>query len=948
MRTWLSLVLLAILTLNMGLHAQAAHPRLRTTAEVTDSLRQPLPVDPHVIVGTLKNGIRYYIRENHRPEKRAELRLVVNAGSILEDDDQQGLAHFTEHMAFNGTEHFPKQALVDYLESVGMRFGPDLNAYTSFDETVYMLQVPTDTLEVLETGFRILEEWAHRVTFDSVEIEKERGVVVEEWRLGRGAQARIRDKQLPILFKNSRYAERLPIGKKAVLDTFHHETLKRFYRTWYRPDLMAVIAVGDFDKNHIEELIHQTFSQIPPPKHLRLRPYYPVPDHQEPLFAIATDPEATGSNVIIYFKRDVEEQSTHADYRRMLVKGLYQAMFNQRLDELRQQPDPPFLYAFSSEARFIRTKDFYVLGAIVEDQKITTGLDALLTEAERVRRFGFTASELERQKAELLRSIESAYRERDKTESRAYASEYIRNYLLNEPIPGVEYEYELYQKFIPTITLEEVNRLAEELITPHNRVITVSAPEKPGVHVPDEKELMGVFQAATQKEVTPYEDTVSDEPLIPALPTPGKIVQEDSIPELGVIRWRLSNGARVILKPTDFKNDEVLFSAYSFGGHSLVPDSEYIPAITAASIIEEGGVGKFNRIELDKKLAGKLVEVSPWINSLEEGFSGSASPKDAETLFQLIHLYFTAPRKDSTAFLAYKSRLKGFLENRSASPEAAFSDTLQVTLTRHHFRARPWSLEMLDQLDLERSYAIYRDRFADAGDFVFFFVGNVDLQQFRTFAETYLASLPGKNRRETWRDVGIRPPTGVIQKAVYKGLEPKSRVQIVFTGPFEWTRENRYLINSLAAVLRIKLREQLREEEGGTYGVGVWAATPQYPVPGYRFNITFGCAPERVQQLTDLVFQQIDSLKQSPPAEIYLRKVKETQRRKYETDLKRNGYWLSVLEFHDEHGEDPRNVLKFPELVEQLSGEDLRNAARQYLNTDNYVMVVLYPEKYAR
>lgn len=908
----------------------------------------PLPVDTNITVGKLKNGLTYYIRKNQKPENRAELRLVVNAGSILEDNDQQGLAHFVEHMAFNGTENFEKHELINYLESIGMRFGPDLNAYTSFDETVYMLQIPTDSSRIVEKAFQILEDWADHISFDDTEIDKERGVIIEEWRLGRGADARMRDKQFPILFKGSQYAVRLPIGQKAVLDTFHHDTLLRFYHDWYRPDLMAVVAVGDFNKSQIETLIKEHFAGIPEPPNPRKREMYPVPDNTKPLFAIATDTEATGSRVSVYYKKDVQDENSEKAYRQNLVEALYNSMFNQRLDELRQLPDPPFLFAFSGQGRFVRTKDVYLLSAAVKDNQVETGLETLLTEAARIKKYGFTQSELERQKLEMLRGMEQAFNERDKTQSRQYAAEYIRNYLTDEPIPGIEYEYKLYQKFIPTITLEEVNRVADESITDKNRVVLVNEPEKERVEVPTIAALSAVFDKVAHEDIASYTDVISNEPLIAVPPAPGKIVSENTIPEIGVTEWVLSNGVKVILKPTDFKNDQVLFSAYSPGGSSLVSNQDYIAALTAASVVGQGGVGPFNQIELDKKLAGKVVSVFPSIGSISEGISGSASPQDLETMFQLIYLYFTEPRKDSSAFLSYQSRIKGFLENRNADPESAFEDTIDVTMAQHHFRARPWSQELLREMNLERSYDIYKNRFADASDFTFIFVGNIDLETLKPFVQTYLAGLPALNRNETWKDEGITPPKGIVDKEVKKGLEAKSQVRIIFSGPFEWNRQNRYDIGSLAAVLRIKLRESLREDKGGTYGIGVNASPSHYPESEYEFSISFGCAPDRVDELTQTVFQQIDSLKEFGTTETYLQKVKETQRREQETDLKENRYWLNTLRFYFFNKEDPRSILELDKYVEALDSNAIRKAAQKYLNEDNYVKVVLYPADFVK
>lgn len=905
---------------------------------------QRLPVEPAVTIGTLANGVRFYIRANPEPRERAELRLVLKAGSVLEDDDQLGLAHFVEHMAFNGTENFAKQELVDYLEGIGMRFGPDLNAYTFFDETVYLLKVPTDSAELVATAFQILEDWAHQITFDHEEIDKERGVVIEDWRLGRGASARIRDKQFPVLFKDSRYAERLPIGKLQVLESFDYETLKRFYRDWYRPDLMAVIAVGDFEPPTIEDLIRTHFGNLPMPDNARERPSFPVPDHDETLFAIATDPEATFSSVSVYWKQALRDESTVGAYRQSIVESLYNQMLNQRLFELTQQADPPYLGAFSGQGRFIGSTEVYILGAGVQNNGIERGLETLLTEAERVARHGFTESELNREKRELLRNIEQVYAEREKTESDAYAEEYVRNFLYDEPFPGIAYEYELHQQLVPGVQLQEVNRLAREWITDRNRVILVSAPEKEDVRVPTEDELLAIFAAVQTADIAAYEEAASEAPLVAQPPRPAEIIEIEEIQEIGVQHWTLANGVRVLLKPTDFKDDEILVRAWSPGGTSLATDADYIAAATADGVVTRGGAGEFNLIDLQKQLAGEAVRVSPYIASLSEGFAGSVSPDDVETLFQLIYLYFTAPRRDEEAYLSFRSRIQASLANRSADPVSAFSDTLRVTLTQYHFRARPPTVELYDEMDLDKSFAFYRDRFADASDFTFVFVGSLDPDSLMPLIQTYLGGLPSSGREETWRDEGIRPPSGVIRKAVYRGIEPKSQTQIVFTGPFEWTRANRYALRSLANVMRIRLREVLREDLGGAYDVGVSAVPTRDPRQAYEIRIHFGTAPERLEELTGVVFLQIDSLQQVGPSQEDIDKVKEMQRRQYEEDLRENSFWLGQLVAHDLYGYDPRDILTFEKLIDQLTAEKVQEAATLYLRTDNYVQVSLYPE----
>ena len=942
MTRWIRYLGLAVIA------ACAAAPEPSPPPTASPSPSEILSPDPQIRLGRLSNGMRFYIRENQKPEKRAELRLAVDVGSILEAEDQLGLAHFTEHMAFNGTKLFPKQELIDYIESVGMRFGADLNAYTSFDETVYMLQVPTDSTTILKKGFQILAEWSHYVSFDAEEIDKERGVVIEEWRLGRGAGQRMFDKILPDLFKGSRYADRLPIGKKEVLEGFDHEALRKFYRDWYRPDLMAVIAVGDFNSDSIEAMIRESFASVPTPASPIERTIWPVPDHEETLINISTDLEATWSSVAVYYKQAVRPYKTVADYRQSLVESLYNGMLNQRLFELTKEEDPPFLSAGSSQGRFIRSKEFYILSANVREGGIERGLDAVLTEAERVQRHGFTPSELSRQKVNMLRGMEQAYRERDKSRSRGYAGEYIRNFLVGEPIPGIEKEHDLYNELIPGIGIDEVNRIGSTWIKDDSRVISVQMPEKEGLAVPRESDILAVMTAVHAKEIAPYVDDVSSLPLVEHVPAPGSVVSEKLIPEIEVTEWMLSNGVRVFLRPTDFKNDEVLFAAYSPGGHSLVEDVDYISAATATSVLLESGMGSFTQIQLRKKLAGKVVRVAPTIRTLGEGIGGMASPEDLETMFQLIFLAFTAPRADSSAFIAYKARMKGRLENRGARPETAFGDTISVTMSQNHHRSRPWTVDLLAEMDLQRSLAIYRDRFADASDFTFIFVGNFTPSELRPLIETYLGGLPSLNREETWRDRAPRPPKGIVKKTVRRGIEPKSQTRVVFTGPFEWNWQNRYDLGAMVSAFRIKLREVMREDLGATYGVGISASRSQHPVGSYSISVSFGCAPERADELREVLFAQIDSLREFGLPVSYVEKVQESQRRSYETDLKENRYWLNTLLFYLRNEEDPTNILKKEEKVKGLTVEAVQAAARKYFNRSNYAQFVMLPEEGAK
>ncbi|RMF10469.1 MAG: insulinase family protein, partial [Candidatus Neomarinimicrobiota bacterium] len=691
-----------------------------------------LPLDSSIVTGQLDNGLTYYIRPNRKPENRVELRLVVNAGSILEREDQQGLAHLVEHMAFNGTTHFPKQKLVDYLERIGMRFGADVNAYTSFDETVYMLEVPTEEETYIDTGLQVLRDWAGDVAFEPEEVDKERGVVKEEWRLGRGADARLRDKTLPVMVKDSRYAVRLPIGQPEVLDTARYETLTDFYHTWYRPDLMAVVVVGTIDPGRMESAIRMLFSDLKNPDPEKPRVLYPVPDHDEPLTVVATDPEAAYTVLQWIVKQPSREQGSRESYVSDLRERLFTSMFSNRLDELRQKPDSPFLYSYTAAGPLVRTKDAFQLVTLVKEGKIESALETLAREVERVRRYGFTATEFERAKKKMIRSYEQALKEADKTESRSLAAELIRHFLTAEPVPGIAYETALVKEVLPRLTLEEVNALADQLMSRKNTVLAVTGMDKAGLTYPAGDELLAVRERVLAESIDPYVDRVSEAPLVAYLPPGGSIVAEDRIDAIDAYVWTCANGVRVCAKPTDFKNDQILFTAFSPGGGSLVPDDRFIQAVYATGIVTAGGAGTFDRIQLEKKLSGKVVSVRPYMDDLWEGFEGSSSREDLTTLFQLIWLYGTEPRKDSTAFLSYRQRVLDVVSHHHLQPEAAYRDSITALVNGHHIRARFPSEEDIRSLDLDQAFQIYRDRFADFDDFTFVFVGSFDPDTLRT------------------------------------------------------------------------------------------------------------------------------------------------------------------------------------------------------------------------
>jgi zinc protease len=906
----------------------------------------PLPYDPAVTVGTLPNGMRYYIRENHKPEKRAELRLVVNAGSVLEDEDQRGLAHMVEHMAFRGTKKFPGNQVSSYLESVGMRYGPDINAFTSFDETVYMITIPTDTAAIVDKGFQILSEWAHNLAFDTSQIAKERPVVIEEWRLGQGAENRMQNKWFPVLFTGSQYGDRLPIGDIKTLETYKLETLRRFYDTWYRPDLMAVVAVGDFDKKTVEGLITRYLGAIPRAANPRPRKSFPVPSHDSTLVSINTDKEATRSTIRLMYKEPKRSNTTVATYRQRLVEELFGSLFNDRFSEITQKPNPPFINAYASQGALVRSAESFSLTAIVADNGIPRGLNALLSEGERVRRFGFLQSELDRAKKDFERGIEQAYAERKKTNSSVYAQSYVSSFLESEPSTSLDWDLVAIKKFLPSITLAEVNRLSGEWMTTKNRVVATTSPDKPGIVNPSAGELMLAFEAVKGADIAAYTETAPSSKLVNVDPVGGRVVSETQVKSVGITEWKLSNGVRVLLKPTDFNADQINFTAYSAGGASLLSDASFVAASAADLIPMTSGVGTFSVIDLQKFLAGKQVSVSPSIENLSEGISGTGSQRDVETMLQLVYLYFTQPRLDTSQVNTFFGRYKGVLANRSASPEAAFSDTLQVTLAQHSVREQPVSAEMLDRIDAAKSFAFYKDRFADASGFTFVFVGNFNLDSVKPLVAKWLGSLPSTRKKETWRDTGVRPPAGVVQRVVKKGAEPKARTALVFTGPFEFTRQNRYFLSALAELLNIKLREALRENMGGTYGVSVSPGATRDPVPSYRFSIGFGSAPERLEDLTAAALVQIDSVKRFPATPEYLNKVKEAALRARETAIKQNGYWMAQISTFDQNGWPLDEIPNGDKLITSLTAENLQRAAQLYLRTDNYVRVSLYPENF--
>jgi zinc protease len=927
--------------------AQAPSGRETTAESVASySLTQSMPVDPEVLVGALENGLRFYVRPNGKPARQAELRLVVKAGSALEDPDQLGLAHFVEHMEFEGTRRFPRQVVIDFLSSLGLSIGPDANAATSFDDTQYTLRVPTDVPGVLDRALTVLADWAQGATFDETALEHERGIVLSEWRMNLGAEERTQEKIRRVQLEGSRYADRPPIGDPAVIERATRDQLVRFYRDWYRPDLMAVIVVGDVDRNAVAAMIRRHFSTLANPERERPRPSFDVPDRPASRYTVVTDKESTATVVQISNLRPARNQGSVGGYREILADQLFAAMLDARLDELRQSENPPFLNANAERGLFQapRTRDQAILQALVANDSAAKGIDALATELERVARFGFTASELERAKQASMSGSERVVTESPDRESESRADEYTRNFLQNEALPTIWQELAFHRRFLPGITLSEVNALAGDWFPEQNRLVLVSAPEGAGAALPSETQLATVVRNASAKKLEAYVDGAAGLTLMDAPPARGSIAKTEARPG-GITEWTLSNGATVVLLPTTLKADQILFRAIAPGGTSVASDADFIPARVADDVVLAGGVGRLSSVSLDRLLTAKAVAVRPFIGEIVHGMGGGSTPQDLETLFQLIHVRFTQPRADPTAFAAMKGQALALLANQSASPEVVFDQTLDEVLSRNSVRRQPETAATVAQWNLDKSLAFYKARFANAANFTFVFVGSFTPDRLRPLVENYIASLPSTGARETWRDLGIVPPRGVVERTVEKGIAPKSAVSIVFTGPFEYDDANKLALRTMVMLLQSKLSDAIRQELGGTYSITATSETAKFPKQEFRVKIDWTCDPARTASLVQRVFEEIASMKTTLLSRDQMSRVQDALLRDLERNSQENGYLLNQIarRYEDGEGDRPALTQAVPEIA-ALSGYAIQLAAMNYLDTANYVKVVLMPE----
>ncbi len=911
-------------------------------------LSQKLPVDSGVRIGKLANGLTYYIRHNEKPESKAEMRLVVNAGSILEDSDQQGLAHFNEHMAFNGSEHFKKNELVNFLQSIGVQFGADLNAYTGFDETVYILPIPLTDTSNLRKGLTVLDDWAGNLSFDDDQIDGERGVILEESRLGKGADDRMQRKTFPVLYEGSLYAQRNPIGKDSIIQHFPHDAIRRFYHSWYRPDLMAVIIVGDIDVNKTEALVKEYFNGLQNPSNEKPRFYAEVAARKKDESVVATDKEATNFFIEVdYPFYKVKPETTLNDYRTDLTKNIFTSMFNQRLSQLAKSDNPPFLFASTGFASQARNYESFGGFAVAGKSGPDTALDVLMQEIERVKQFGFTQAELDRAKKSQLAFIQQTYNNRTKEESSEYAEEYIRNFSTQESIPGIAAEYNYYNQLLPGITLSEVNALSDPLKKDQHIYVGLTGPSGSSYTLPDSTQLLQMAYTAMKLPVTAYTEKAVASDLLKNKPKAGTITNETKNTTLGTTELTFSNGAKAVIKPTDFKNDEILLTSFHKGGISRYNAIDKYNATYASNIVQQMGIGNFSPTDLSKYLAGKNVNVAPRLSALSAGISGSSSIKDFETMLQLLYLYLTAPKKDEAMFNAWKDKQKSAVQYAMQDPQTAFVDTFYQTLFQHN-ALEPVIIpkpQYFDSINLNRSLEIYNSQFSDANDFTFIFTGNVNIDSVKDLLATYIGGLPHTNNKALFADNGVRPVQGDINLNIYKGSEDKSLIIKYYSGIVAYDEDLALKASALTEILNIKIIEDLREKLGAMYSGGIYGGLEKLPYNRFSFVLELPCGPKNVDTLLESAKAEIDSIKNFGPNQTDLNKVKKTWLEQYKVQLKENGFWSGKLQDIYFQNDDPQRIFEYEQNINALTVDDIKLAANKLLKDDNVLSAILYPAK---
>lgn len=910
----------------------------------------PLPVDKNVRIGQLDNGLTYYIRHNKLPENRAEFYIAQKVGSILEEPQQRGLAHFLEHMAFNGTKNFPgddkRLGVIPWCETVGIKFGTNLNAYTSIDETVYNISnAPIDRTGVLDSCLLILHDWSNYILLKDDEIDKERGVIREEWRSRNSGMLRVYTDLLPTIYPGDKYADCMPIGSIDVINNFPYKDIRDYYHKWYRPDLQGIVIVGDIDVDAVEAKLKAVFADVQKPVNPAERTYYPVADNKEPIVAIGTDKEVDDPSIEIYFKQDAtpDSEKNNVGYlASQYMTSMISSMLNARLSELVQSANPPFTRASSYYSDFFvaKTKEAFALSASSKADGIETALKTLLQETERARRFGFTESEYARARANYLQSLESAYNEREKTKHGSYVREYVQNFLNGEPIPGIEAEYAMMNQLAPNIPLQAMNMVMQQLVPDSNQVVIIAGPAKEGLKYPTKEEVINLLKGMKDLDLQAYVDKVSDEPLMKEAPKGGKIISEKEGDIYGSTKLVLSNGVTVYVKKTDFKADEIRMKGTSLGGKSIFPDKDALNFAVMDNVIAVGGLGNFSQVDLTKVLAGKKVSVNAGLGATTENVFGTCSPKDFETMMQLTYLTFTAPRKDTEAFESFKNRMKAQLESAQANPLSSINDSLQKAMYNNHPRVVMMKPEMVDQIDYDRILEMYNDRFKDASDFTFYFVGNIDLETAKPLIAEYLGALPAINRKETFKDTKMSIRKGVYKNEYAKEQQtPTATIVFLYSGKAPYTLKNDILLSFATQVLDMVYTEEVREKEGGTYGVNCFGDLQKYPKEQLLLQIVFQTDPAKKDKLAGIVVDELKKLAAEGPSDVHLQKVKEYMLKKYADNQKENGYWMNNLNDYFYYGMDMTEG--YTDIVNSITAKDIQKFVSDLLKQGNEIEVTM-------
>lgn len=903
-----------------------------------------LPFDKDVKVGQLKNGFKYYIRKNVEPEKRVTMFLGIKVGSILETEEERGLAHFLEHMNFNGLKHFPKNDLVNYLQKAGVRFGSDLNAYTSFEETVYQLPIPSDDPELLKNGLQVMRDWAQDALLTTEEIDKERGIIMEEMRGSRGASQRMQDKFLPVLLNGSLYANRLPIGTEEVVMGFKPDLIRDFHAKWYRPDLQSIVIVGDIDVDQIEKEVFRLFSDMKTPQNAVERTAHNVDLLNKNQFLVVTDPEMPSTVGQIIIKHPEEKVNTVGDYRTSLMKSIFNQMISARLREISQQPNPPFIQSGISIGSLFGGLDNLSASFVAKPGMFEEGLKATVRELDRFQKFGFTDSEFKRSIVAFEKGNETNYRERDKRKSDSYVSTYLNHFLKDEPALSNEDRYQITKQLLPTLTLKEVEAIGRRFYTDNNRDIIILGPEKDKATLPQEEQVNAWLAEVDNEKLTAYEDKVSDLPLLAAQPVKGTIKSTKEIAGIGTKELVLSNGVKVLLKPTTFKNDQILISAFSPGGTSLYSDAEYLTASNGASFVNSSGVGQLNAVELRKYLTGKNVNISTYIGERSEGMSGSSDKEGLKTAFEMIYGYFTAPRLEDDVFQSGIARTLSSMQNREDDPDFVFSDVMTRTLYNDNVRRTIPSLEQVKNINQKRALEIFKERFADASDFTFTLVGSFTEEEIKPYLEQYLAALPNLGRKEAAKDLGIVEPTKGVEKIVRKGKEAKAQVQMSYYGDYNYSEKENMNFDALESVLSITLLERLREDESGVYGTGARGSSSKYPKGRYSFSIGFGTSVDKYESLMNSAIDEVNKIKTNGPKQTDIDKFVIEQKRQLELQLKENGFWMGQISGAYQNNEDPTYILRYLNELEKVTVQSVKEVAEKYLKSERLFKFILLPE----